>query len=101
MHMQFEPVYTKFFSPKGVRLRQGLVYTTQDNKLKNDQQGPHKSSGGTQVLAKGKQLLLPIRHPPCYWCIYIPVGQSKKYLVGDLGKNRSTISNKSLKIPNG
>ena len=41
--------------------------TTQHKELKYEQHEPHqKTGGGTQVFAKGKHVLLLIRHPPYY-----------------------------------
>jgi hypothetical protein len=49
-----------------------------------------KNQGLIQVLVKGKQYLLPLRHPPCY--LYIQSSPVKFMAVGtDRGKTTSTV----------
>ena len=47
-----------------------------------------------QVLAKGKQFMLLIRHPMCYSYIYIYIFKSDEHLVGD-GRNKEHLRKKN------
>ena len=57
---------------KNEKDKQTTAHTTQHRKLKNKQHEPHqKNKGWSQVLRKGKQILLHMRHPSTRFSEYI------------------------------